>query len=126
MKAIAYKWKIDFNENTKTQAFYNIFPELNHNEMVGWTNIKGNFHIILIKDEDDYSRVKKRMVITKELLKKQGISLTEIALTGSSGLTKIFSAIYIGDWTSYFLALQYGTDPTPVDMVEDLKKQLVP
>ena len=124
LKAIVYKWKIDFNENTKTQAFYNIFPELNHNEMVGWTNIKGNFHIIIIKDENDYQRVKKRMEITKNLLKNQGIPITEIGLTGSSTLTKIFSAIYIGDWTSYYLALAYKTDPTPVHMVEDLKKQL--
>ena len=125
LKAIAYKWKIDFNENSKTQAFYNIFPELNHNEMVGFTIVKGNYHVIIIKDENDYPRVKKRMDITKDLIKKQGIPVTEIALTGSSALTKIFSAIYIADWTSYFLALNYKVDPTPVKMVQDLKKHLV-
>jgi glucose/mannose-6-phosphate isomerase len=126
MKAVAYKWKIDFNENSKTQAFYNIFPELNHNEMVGWSNLQGSYYIILIKDEDDFPRIKKRMDITKDILKKKGIPLTEILLTGSSALNKIFSAIYIGDWTSYYLALQYKTDPTPVAMVEDFKKQLGP
>jgi len=124
LKAVAYKWKIDFNENAKTQAFYNIFPELNHNEMVGWTNLKGDYFVIILKDDEDYERIKKRMDITKTILKQKGVPVKEIMFTGTSSLNKIFSAIYIGDWTSYFLALQYKTDPTPVKMVEDFKKQL--
>lgn len=125
LDAIAYKWKINFNENTKILAFHNVFPELNHNEINGYVNVKGNFHVLLLKDEDDYQRIKKRMSVTKRLIKSKGVPVTEIALSGSCKLAKIFSAIYLGDWTSYFLALRYGTDPTPVEIVEELKKQLV-
>jgi glucose/mannose-6-phosphate isomerase len=124
LSIIAYKWKIDFNESAKTHAFSNVFPEMNHNEINAFINIKGNYHVIIIKDENDYMRIRKRMDITKKLIKKRGIPVTEIALTGSSLLTKMFSASYIGDWTSYFLALKYNTDPTPVKMVDELKRSL--
>ena len=66
--AIAYKWKIDFNENSKVHAFCNMLPELNHNEIVGYTNVIGDYHVILIKDEDDHMRIRKRFDITKEII----------------------------------------------------------
>ena len=55
---------------------------------------------------------------------KTGVDVIEIGITCGSLLTKMFSAIYIGDWTSYYLALEYETDPTPVDLVEGFKKKL--
>jgi len=122
--AVAYKWKINFNENSKVHAFCNVLPELDHNEIVGYTNIEGLYHVILIKDEDDHVKIKKRFDVTKDIIKKKGIPVTEIMLRGSYPLTKMISAIYIGDWTSYYLALKYGTDPTPVKIVEELKKKL--
>lgn len=124
LKAIAYKWKISFNENSKVHAFYNVFPELNHNEMVGYTNVKGNLYIIIIKDEDDYERTRARMKLTKDLIKKAGVPVVEIELSGPCRLAKLISAIYIGDWTSYYLAMEYGLDPTPVDIIEEFKKKL--
>ncbi len=124
LKIIGYKWKINFNENTKIHAFYNVFPELDHNEINGFVNLKANYYVIIFKDENDYMKLRKQMDITKNLIKKKNVSVTEISLTGSSLLTKIFSAIYIGDWCSYFLALKYKVDPTPVELIEDLKKQL--
>ena len=124
LQIIAYRWKINFNENTKIHAFSNVIPEMNHNEIIGFTNLKGNYHAIILRDEDDNIRIKKRIKITKELIKKKNVPVTEIALTGSSFLNKAFSAIYIGDWASYFLALKYKTDPTPVPVIEELKKEM--
>ena len=124
LKAVAYKWKINFNENAKIHAFYNYFPELNHNEMVGYTKLNANYYVIVIKDEDDYHRIKKRMDITKKLIKKSNVGVTELALKGHSLLTRMFTALYVGDWASCYLAIKYKTDPTPVKMVEDFKKQM--
>ena len=64
------------------------------------------------------------MLVTMNLIKKKGVSVTEIVIKGNSFLTRLLSAIYTGTWVSYFLALEYETDPTPVDMIEDLKKQI--
>jgi len=123
MWAVAEAWKIAFNENSKTTAFWNYLPELNHNEMVGWTNPKGNYYLIFIKEDDCPKDIAKRFKATKELLAKSART-SELLIKGSSKLMKIFTAIYMGYWTSYFLALKYGTDPTPVDMVEEFKKRI--
>jgi len=124
LKASGYKWKINFNENAKILAFNNVFPEFNHNEINGYINKVGEFFAIIIRDDEEQGRIKKRMAIIKDLLKKYNIPVTEILIKGEDSLTKLFSSIYIGDWTSYFLALAYKIDPTQVDIVEDLKKQL--
>jgi len=124
LSCVAYKWKIDMNENAKIHAFYNVIPEMNHNELVGYTNLLGNYHVLILKDDEDYDRIKKRIKINKELIKKKDIGLTEVEIRGECFLTKIFSAIYIGDWVSYYLALLYNQDPTPVDIVEELKRNL--
>ncbi len=124
LAAAGYKWKIAFNENAKTPAFCNVFPEMNHNEMNGYVNHKGPLFVIMLSSDDDPVQVKKRMKITKELIKKQGIPVMELRMKGDSLMTKIFSAILLGDFTAYHLALKYEIDPTPVDMVEHLKKML--
>ncbi|MBA3064609.1 bifunctional phosphoglucose/phosphomannose isomerase [Candidatus Woesearchaeota archaeon] len=124
MGVVAYRWKTQFNENAKIHAFCHVFPELNHNELVGYGNIKAGYHVIIIKDDEDYVKVKKRMDITKRLISEAGINVTEMVIKGECFLTKLFSAMYLGDLTSYYLALKYGTDPTPVDVIEKLKKEL--
>jgi glucose/mannose-6-phosphate isomerase len=116
--------KIKINENAKTQAFYNVFPELNHNEMVGFTNLQGDYHVIIFQDPDENERNLKRIEITSKLYNDKGIPVTVIKLGGKSMLQKLFSGIIIGDWISYYLALAYEQDPTPVEMVEELKKDL--
>ncbi|MDI6736092.1 MAG: bifunctional phosphoglucose/phosphomannose isomerase [bacterium] len=119
--------KIKFNENSKMQAFFNVFPELNHNEMVGWTNIKnikGKYHFLIIEDVEDDERNKKRMQVFKNILKEKNLDWTSIPMQGDTLLTKIFSTLYLFDFVSYYLALAYGVDPTPVDMVEEFKKAL--
>lgn len=124
--AIAKTWKSKINENAKVQAFYNEFPEMNHNEMVGYTSLKGDFFVIIIEDEKDHLRIRKRMAITSELLKSKGCHVMALKIKGDNILSKIFSTILLGSYVGYYLALEYGTDPSPVVMVENLKKELGP
>lgn len=125
LKALARIWKIKFNENSKIPAFYNYFPELNHNEMVGFTqNGEKRLHVIILKNSTDHSRNLKRMELTAEILKKKGVMVDIIDIKGYNILDKIFSSILLADWTSYYLALEYGVDPTPVKIVEEFKKNL--
>jgi len=124
-KALAMIWKIKINENAKTPAFYNFYPELNHNEMVGFTLPQGKFHVITLMDKHDHPQNIKRMKITSNLLKKQGIESTIIEMPDSDVFNTIFSTLLLGDWVSYYLALAYKQDPTPVHLVESLKKQMI-
>ncbi|MBI5036372.1 bifunctional phosphoglucose/phosphomannose isomerase [Candidatus Micrarchaeota archaeon] len=120
---VARMCKIKFNENTKVASFYNVFPELNHHEMNG-TRYIDMLHFFFIEKPDDHPQIQKRMKVTKKLLEKRGGSVTEIIPLGKTKLERMFNALYLFDWTSFFLAMQYGIDPTPVELVEELKKEL--
>jgi len=121
-KPVAMVWKIKINENAKTPAFWNFFPELNHNEMVGFTNPKSKFFIIMLKDPEDHPRNLKRYDATSRLLVEKGVESEVIEMRGHDVFSKMFSSLNLADWTSYYLALEYGQDPTPIVMVENLKK----
>lgn len=124
-KSVAMVWKIKLNENAKTPAFWNFFPELNHNEMVGFTHPQGKFIVLMLRDRDDHPRNLKRFMVTAGLLREKGIDVELIDMEGESVFAKMFLSIALGDFASYYLALEYGQDPTPVAMVEELKKLLV-
>lgn len=126
MYPVAYRMKTAINENAKVHAFSHEYSELNHNEMLAFTNLKGNFHIVVFKFNHDHRRVQKRMDLTKEITNTKGVATTEIALNGEDFLTKMFSAVYIGDLISIYLALRYELDPSPVQMIEDFKNKLGP
>jgi glucose/mannose-6-phosphate isomerase len=123
-KLLAKNWKIKINENAKTPAFWNYLPELNHNEMISFTNPQSPFIAFFLIDDNDHSQIKKRAKITAELYRKKGVSTEIIKIKGKSYLEKTLNCLVLGDWASYYLALEYGQDPTPVEMVEELKKKL--
>lgn len=121
-KSLALVWKIKINENSKTPAFWNYFPELNHNEFVGFTNSQTKFSVMILRDKDDHPRNILRYSATADALKEKGLDVKIIDVVEGDRFRKLFSMIGLCDWISYYLALEYGQDPTPVDMVEDFKK----
>lgn len=121
-KSLAMIWKIKFNENSKTPAFWNYFPEVNHNEMVGFTNIQSDFFFIILRDKDSHPQILKRFETMSTLINEKGMETEIVDIEGESVLEKIFATLYFGDWVSYYLALEYKIDPTPVEMVEKFKK----
>lgn len=123
-RSLAQNWKIKINENSKTPAFWNVFPEINHNEMVGFTLPQSSIIAFFFQDKEEHPAILKRIKITEKLLRKKGIATEIINLEGKNYWEKLFSALVLGDWVSYYLALEYNQDPTPVKMVEDLKKAL--
>lgn len=123
-KIAAKIWKIKLNENSKIQAFWNYFPELNHNELVGFS--KGNIHpffVLLLRDNKYDKAILKVIDITARLLEKRKIPLEFIELTGYNFFEKVFSNLLLCDWVSYYLAVKQGIDPFAVDIIDDFKKQ---
>lgn len=127
-EAIAKNWRVRFHETGKIPAYYNIFPELNHNEMNSFDVVDATrplsekFYFIFLKDSEDHPRILKRMEITGKLYQDRGLPVEVIELEGESRLHKIFSAISLADWAAYYTAKHYGTDPEEVPMVEELKR----
>ncbi len=119
--------RCQLNENSKALASSHLFPEMNHNEIVGWYNPKKlfkDFVVLFLRDKGMHLRTALRMDITRDILKKESVEVLEISSRGEDLLTRIFSLIYIGDFISYYLAILYGIDPTPVERVAYLKNQL--
>jgi glucose/mannose-6-phosphate isomerase len=123
----ATRFKGQLNENSKALALSHVFPEMNHNEIVGWQNpqkLFKNFVVVMLRDMGVHPRVIKRMDITRQILKDEGVEVIEVYSQGQGLLSRILSLIYIGDFTSLYLAILYGIDPTPVDRVTYLKQEL--
>lgn len=121
------RWRGQISENSKSLAFGNYFPELNHNEITGWqenSEILRNFAIIYLLDEEDNPRLIKRQQITKEILANLSGRVIEIKSEGRSKLERIFDLVYYGDWISFYLAMLYKTDPAPIEKINILKNKL--
>ena len=126
--AAGLRLKTQFNENSKITALFNVFPELNHNEIVSLSVLnrsKHNFSLIFLRDEGDHERTKKRMEITKSLIGMQLGGVSEIWSSGKSAMERILSLIYFADFLSVYLAILQGIDPTPVEVIGRLKKELM-
>ena len=122
LKSLSRIWKIKFNENSKIPAFHNYFPELNHNEMVGYTTKNKSFFVIILRSSTDHPRILKRMELTANIVKKSGAEVEFVEIKNGSRSFMVFSSLLLGDWVSYYLALENKTDPTPVELVENFKK----
>ncbi|MBN1353717.1 MAG: bifunctional phosphoglucose/phosphomannose isomerase [Candidatus Omnitrophica bacterium] len=125
--SVATRWRGQLAENAKTLSSAHVFPEMNHNEIVGWVNPRkmlDNFTAIILKDVDDQPRIKKRMDITASILKNEGFSVLELESQGENFLERMLSLVYTGDFVSFYLSILNGIDPTPVERITYLKKRL--
>jgi glucose/mannose-6-phosphate isomerase len=127
MDAVVTRWRGQLAENSKTLAFGGLFPEVSHNEIVGWENPRAvlkNSVAIMLKDSSDHSRILKRMDIFANILKKNKTDVIEVGSSSNGLLARMFSLIYTGDYVSLYLAALNKTDPYPVDRIAYLKKEL--
>jgi glucose/mannose-6-phosphate isomerase len=131
-EAVAWRWKEQFCENSKILAWHNVFPELNHNELVGWglrREMDQRFQAIYLSDRkaapnEIHPRVHARMDLTRGLIERSGAPVIEAASEGQSLLAQFFSLIFLGDMASVYLAVLHGVDPTPVEKIDYLKSQM--
>lgn len=126
--AVALRWKQQICENAKVLSFCNAFPEFNHNELVGWgelENFREKLIVVILRDRGDHNRIQARMQIVDQILKKKKIEVIPVESRGKDVLTRILSLVHLGDWASYYLALLNEVDPTPVEVIDYLKKRLV-
>jgi glucose/mannose-6-phosphate isomerase len=127
-EAIGKRLKNQLNENAKMNVLLTVFPEMNHNEMVGLAELKRgehNFSAVFIRDEEDHIRVNKRIEITKSLLGAKIGGILEIPSSGESRLARMLSQIYFSDFLSVYVAIISGVDPTPVDIIQKFKKEML-
>ena len=122
---VAYRWKCQVNENAKLPAFDHSIPELDHNEIVGWTGAEaGAFSAVLLGDKDQHPRERERFELTAELIADRARDVVRIETEGETRTERLLWAVMLGDLVSLELAAREAVDPTPVDLIEDLKDRL--
>lgn len=127
LKAMATRFQNQLNENSKQMAHVNTFPEMNHNEIVGWRfpeNILQQAQVIYLYSDHDHERVEKRMEICRDLFEKRSNPIIDIVAEGASLLEQYYYLIHLTDWISYFLAKENGVDADSIENINFLKDEL--
>lgn len=118
------RFRQQLNENSKTLASHQVFPELNHNEIVGWTIPPKNLALVLIRDEDDYDRNQQRINISKDIIGSKPDSVHEIWAKGSTRVEKSMYLVHLLDWATFYLCLENDQDPMAIEAIDRLKDEL--
>jgi len=127
LSEVARRWKTQFNENSKAWAFHEVFPELNHNAVVGYQfppELAGKVAVVLLRSAHLPERIQLRYQITCKLLDQYKVDYQFVDGEGSSALSQMMSLVLFGDYVSYYLAMLHKIDPTPVKALDYLKEQL--
>lgn len=127
LDVVNLRWRGQISENAKILAYGNLYPEMNHNELVGWKlneDVLKKIVVIFLEDKNDNPRVKMRMKITEKVYKKYANNILHLNSDCNSKLARLFDLIFLGDWVSYYLAILNQVNPTPVDAISYLKNEL--
>lgn len=121
---VSIRFRQQLNENSKELCWHQKFPELNHNEIVGWAAGNSNLSVVLFRNDDDYYRTQERMEFMKKVITDKGAAVTEIHSKGESFIEKALYLIYLTDWASLFIANKKGCDPVEIEVIDALKDHL--
>jgi glucose/mannose-6-phosphate isomerase len=141
----AYRFACQLNENAKLPAVWGVLPEANHNQVVafdgpfaGTTSTEDLFRdrvedeveertrirLVLLRDAEEHPQVARRTAVTEALADERGVGVSAILAEGDSAFERLAFLVALGDWTTAYLALLEGRDPTPVDAITSLKSRI--
>ena len=123
----AYKWKISFNENAKQVAWWGQYSEFNHNEFLGWSEQPEQkpYAVIDLRSNLEHPQVQKRFELSARMLSGKRPAPIVVQATGDTLLEQLLSTIALGDFVSLYSAILGNINPTPVELIEKFKKELV-
>jgi len=124
---VANRWKGQINENAKNMTFANAFPELNHNEILGWVKAYGQgvarWVALILEDGSESEKMKARARVTTDLIR--GVcEVHNVEIHGETLLAKMMNLTLLGDYVSLYLAALNEVDPENIDSINVLKQEL--
>jgi glucose/mannose-6-phosphate isomerase len=121
----AARWKTELNENAKVPAFASALPELDHNEVVGWSAGEGEaFFLVALRTREEHAEVARRFPASIDIARSSGAEVQQVEAAGRTQLAELFSLVMTGDFVSCYLGMIRGFDPTPIEAIELLKRKL--
>jgi glucose/mannose-6-phosphate isomerase len=127
LEAVARRWACQFNENSKMLAHFAYYPELNHNEIVGWetqVDLMENVVVVSLEDVDDHEMTGHHTDISLGIVEPLAGGIVRLRSEEGARMKRMLTTMLLGDFTSVYLALLAGVDPTPVAKIDFLKQQL--
>ena len=123
-EGVSIRFRQQINENSKMLCWHHVFPEMNHNELVGWRDKSESIAVVLLRNDNDPERVKTRIEICRDIFSKYTSTIIEINSKGSSTLENTFYHIHLGDWISWYLSEINQVDAMEIDVINFLKNEL--
>ena len=127
LSEVARRWKGQCNENSKSWAVFDVAPELMHNSVAGYpcpSGLREALFVVVLQAASNHLRVRLRFQIVGELLQRDGFSYRAVEARGQSRLAQMLSAVHLGDYVSYYLAMLYDVDPWEIANIDLLKERL--
>jgi glucose/mannose-6-phosphate isomerase len=123
--AVAYRWKTDVEENAKTFALAGALPEMNHNEIEAWQpSAAKDMHAILLRDAGEAPEIARRFAVLHDLIAPSAGGISEARGRGVGRLARLLTLTYLGQWTSYYLAVLHDRDPWSVPLLDEVKRRI--
>lgn len=121
----AARWKAQCNENAKVPAFASALPELDHNEVVGWSPGMGEgAFLVALRHDGEHEDVAARFPLSLEIARSSGLDVAEVRTRARSPLARLLELVQVGDLVSTYLGLVRGVDPSPIHAIARLKDAL--
>ncbi|NNF22765.1 MAG: bifunctional phosphoglucose/phosphomannose isomerase, partial [Saprospiraceae bacterium] len=124
MESVAVRFRQQVNENAKMLCWHHIVPEMNHNELVGWTEDHPELAVVYFRNHDDFTRNQTRIEINQKIISKYCNTIIDIYSKGNSLIEKAFYLVHLGDWISWYLSVHKGADAIEVNVIDYLKSEL--
>jgi glucose/mannose-6-phosphate isomerase len=124
-EAVAGRWKTQVNENAKGPAWWAVLPELDHNEVEGWTEGTGQGHAaVVLRHGGEPPGMRARVEATIEAVRPSGLEVRQVHASGSGPMEWMFSLVMLGDFATTYLGVLRGRDPMPIPILTGLKRRL--
>jgi glucose/mannose-6-phosphate isomerase len=123
-EGLAVRLRQQINENAKMLCWHHAFPEMNHNELVAWAGGSKDFSVMLLRSPEDHPGTQRRMELSKEIIGRYTDKFVELRPQGQSRIERAYYLIYLGDWISFYMAVDRGVDPVEIAVIDYFKAEL--
>lgn len=125
---VARRWKGQINEVAKAGANFEFLPEADHNTLAGTLNpeevLNPHTMTFFLRSPSDHPRNRLRSDLTRQAFMLDGLNTDVADARGDSPLAHMWTLILFGDYMTYYLAMAYGVDPTPIEALVNFKNAM--
>jgi glucose/mannose-6-phosphate isomerase len=124
---VAYRWRTQVNENSKSWAIADELPEMNHNAQAGYglpQRAVPLLHVVFLRHAAIHPRIRLRIDAAADEMRRHGVESEVVDIAGATIFAQVLRAAHLGDYVSYYLGLLNGVSPSPTPELTAIKDRL--